>query len=173
MIVGQVGSSLQGNEHVPLARIHHLHIGTIVLDQLSESQCHTQVYVLLLGEGTDCTGVMSAVSGIYHQRKPVFGLVGQSQRGTPCQQHNQHKTFQYSAHSNSIGENRGGRTAPRDELRSKVSARFDNMKKTSQFFHPHTCTQPALPGSTPIIYMGAPSRLTAYSCTLRSRHSGG
>ena len=66
--VGNVGTLVQGDEDVGLARIDHLHVGAVLLHIAAEGQGHVQVDGLLLGIFAQRTGILAAVAGIDHQR---------------------------------------------------------------------------------------------------------
>ena len=83
--VGDVGTGMQGDEHIGLAGVNHLDIRAVLLHQSSEGQRHIQVDNLLLSDGAYCSGIMSAVSGVNHQRKAFIGCKGcDSQQQHDC-----------------------------------------------------------------------------------------
>ena len=62
--VGYLRTPVQGHEDILRSGIYHLHVLTVSLDILSESECGIEVYVFLFHERADGSCVMSAVSGI-------------------------------------------------------------------------------------------------------------
>ena len=74
--VGNVGASLQRHEHISLSGVDHLHVGTVLLHEFAESQCHVEVDGFLLREHAHGTGILSAVSGIDDQHKLPRGRSG-------------------------------------------------------------------------------------------------
>ena len=72
-LVGYRGTTVQGDKDIALAGIEHLHIRTILFNQLPYGQGHPQVDVLLLRDAPDGTGVMASMPGVDDQHE-VFRL---------------------------------------------------------------------------------------------------
>ena len=62
--VGYVGSFVQGDEYIGLAGVDHLDVRAVALHVTAKGECHVEVYVLFFRCGTECAGVVSAVSGV-------------------------------------------------------------------------------------------------------------
>lgn len=71
--VGDIGSFLQGYEHIRLTGVHHPDIWLVALHVSSESQRHRQVDVLFLRDGSQGSRVMSSVTSIDNERKTIVG----------------------------------------------------------------------------------------------------
>ena len=73
VLVGNVGTGVQGDEDVSLAGIYHLHIRTVLLHQLTEGQRHVQVDNLLFGNLAHRTCIMTTMTSVDDQRKTLVG----------------------------------------------------------------------------------------------------
>ena len=67
--VGNVGTGVQGHEHIGLTGIDDPHVRTVALYQSAEGQRHVQVDVLLLRDGAHGTSIRTSVTRINYQRK--------------------------------------------------------------------------------------------------------
>ena len=80
--VGDVGAALQRNEDIFLARVHHFHVGAVVLHEFAESERDIQVDILFLAIFAAGAGVVSAVARVDDERKPLFlAAAGCKERG--------------------------------------------------------------------------------------------
>ena len=76
VLVGDVSPLVKGDEHIGLAGIDDPHVRAVFLYIAAERQRHIQIDVLLVGILALGSGILAAMSGIYHQREPV--LLGSS-----------------------------------------------------------------------------------------------
>ena len=64
--IGYVSTLMQWDEDIRLTGIHYPHIGHILLHILTKSQGYSQIDVLLFGNGTKRTRIMTAMTRIYY-----------------------------------------------------------------------------------------------------------
>ena len=81
-IVGNLGTTIQGDEDIRLARIDHLHVRATLLNEAAQLEGHVQVDVLLLGDFPYGTGVVPAVPGVDDDCKIFCSHFGSKKRQT-------------------------------------------------------------------------------------------
>ena len=82
VLIGDVGTALQGQENVGLARVDDFHVGTVAFDKPPKGQRYVEIDGFLLGKGSHGSWVVTAVASIYHQHKLARSLIGvHRQRG--------------------------------------------------------------------------------------------
>ena len=78
--VGNVGTLVERDENVGFASVYYLDAGTIAFHETSEGEGHVEIDILLLGKGAKSTGVMTSMSGVDDERKPLIGGHGHGER---------------------------------------------------------------------------------------------
>ena len=96
--VGNVGTSMQGNEYIRLTGIDDLHVRTVELHQPAKGQGHIQVDGLLLRQRADGSCIVSTMSCINDQRELLrLGSRSVACRfpgSNGCHHHQHHQTYQ-------------------------------------------------------------------------------
>ena len=87
--IGDVGTLVQLDEHIRLARIDHLDVLEVLLHELAESKGHGQIDILFLRRLRLSAGVFPAVTGIDDQR------IGQSSQAPAKQQQSGYISFHH------------------------------------------------------------------------------
>lgn len=79
-VIGNFSAPVQGDEYVPVPRIDNFYIRAVLLDLFAKFECYIQVDILLFGNFSHCTRVVSTVSGVYNDNK-VFRFSAATAKG--------------------------------------------------------------------------------------------
>ena len=71
-LVGYISTGMQRYKHISLTGVNDLHILAVLLHHSSEGQRHIQVDMFLFRNGTNGPSIMTAMSGVNHQRKGLI-----------------------------------------------------------------------------------------------------
>ena len=71
-LISYLGTTVQLYKLIGFAGINHFYVGTVLLNHTSEGQRKLQREVLLLRDSTHGTRIVTAMTGIDHQRKTIF-----------------------------------------------------------------------------------------------------
>ena len=71
----------RGDEYVPVPRIDNFYIRAVLLDLFAKFECYIQVDILLFGNFSHCTRVVSTVSGVYNDNKVFRFSAANCKRG--------------------------------------------------------------------------------------------